>query len=61
MDTWDAMNAMLLFKRLYDRYETDQRAAACDLIAIIARVATKHKVPLQAMLDAVKRGANLTG
>lgn len=58
MDAWDVVNAIALFKRLYDRYETDQTAVACDLLAVIARVATRNKVPLQAMLEAVKRGAN---
>lgn len=57
MDTWDMINAIAMFKRLYDRYETEPSAVACDLLAIIARVATTKKVPLQSMLDAVKRGA----
>lgn len=59
MNAWDVLQATMLLKRLYDRYESDPTIVACDLLQIIARAATHHKVPLQKMLDAVKLGAKL--
>jgi hypothetical protein len=59
MNGWDLIHAVALFKRLYDRYESEPTAVACDLLVIVARAATHHNVPLQKMLDAVKQGARI--
>lgn len=59
MNGWQIIETIGLVKRLYDEYESNPTAVACDLLATIARVATLHRVPLQPMLDAVKRGARV--
>lgn len=59
MNAWDVLNAISLLKRLHDRYESNPTDVACDLLMTISRAATHHGVPLQSMLDAVKKGARL--
>lgn len=59
MNGWELLQTVALTKRLYDEYEADPAKIACDLLALISRVATLRKVPLQRMLDAVKLGARV--
>jgi hypothetical protein len=56
MNVFDLLEAITLLKRLHDQYSANPNQIACDLIAMIARVAAARGVTYAAMEMALRKG-----
>ena len=57
----DVFEAVAMLHQLQGRYQGNPQQVVCDLLTLIAGAAYRHGVKLEAMLDAVRQGAQAAG